>query len=374
MPLARPLRVAAALGALATSPSPVAAQGVAPLADSTARRVDSVVTAYMSARGVPGLALAIAVGDRIVWSRGYGLADLENAVPVTTRSLFRTASIGKPMTATAALQLWQAGKLDLDAPVQRYCPAFPAKRWPVTTRHLLSHTAGLRDKTAEEETNYRHYPDVVSSLAPFARDSLLSPPGTAWRYTSYGYNVVGCAIEGASGLPYAEYMARHVFAPAGMRHTRVDDPRAIVPGRVRGYARDSAGALRNSVHDDMSNRLPAGGFVSTPDDLLRFATSLFGGRLLADSALRVMVRPHVGADGGPVGGGAVGLGWALGEWHGVREVMHGGGTPQVSGFLYLLPAKRFAAAFLMNLEGASDRGDLAGDLAKVVLGRDAPHR
>jgi serine beta-lactamase-like protein LACTB, mitochondrial len=221
------------------------------------------VTAYMSARGVPGLALAVGVGDRIVWSRGYGTADLETAVPVTTRSLFRTALIGKPMTAAAALQLWQAGKLDLDAPVQRYCPAFPPKRWPVTTRQLLTHTAGLRDKTAEEETNYHHYPDVVSSLAPFARDSLLSPPGTAWRYTSYGYNVVGCAIEGASGLPYAEYMARHVFAPAGMRHTRVDDPRAILPGRVRGYARDSAGALRNSVHDDMSNRLPAGGFVST---------------------------------------------------------------------------------------------------------------
>jgi hypothetical protein len=93
---------------------------------------------------------------------------------------------------------------------------------------------------------------------------------------------------------------------------------------------------------------------------VRFATSLFGGRLLADSALRAMVRPHLGADGRPVGGGAVRLGWALAEWHGVREVMHGGGTPQVSGLLYLLPARRFAVASPMNLEGASDAATWRG--------------
>jgi serine beta-lactamase-like protein LACTB len=367
----RPLATIALAAALS---SPARAQRAGGLPDSVIRRADSVVVAFIVAHHVPGLSVAIGLDQRLVWSKPYGLADLEDSVPVTVSSVFRTASIGKPMTATAVMQLWEQGKLDLDAPVQRYCRAFPRKRWPVTARQLLAHRSGIRDKTPEEETNYRHYDTVEASLTIFANDFLLFEPGTAFRYTSYGYDVLGCVIEGASGMRYLDYMARRVFTPAGMRHTRLDDAREIIPHRVSGYALDTTGRIRNSIHDDMSNRIPAGGFVSTPEDLVRFGIAVLRGTLVADSSRRLMFqaqgRP---GDRAPEDIG-YGLGWAVADWYGVQEVMHGGGTPQVCAFLYLLPAKGFVVAFMMNLEAVADRGDLAGDLAKVVLGPKAPHR
>ena len=344
------------------------------LSDAVTRRVDSTVAAYMAAHHVPGLSLAIGVGGRLVWSRGYGVADLENQVPVTPISAFRTGSIGKPMTATAVMQLWQAGKLDLDAPVQGYCPAFPIKRWPITARQLLAHLAGIRDKTPDEETNYHRYETLTAALAIFAGDSLIAEPGTAFHYTSYGYDVLGCVIEGAAGVPYVDYMTQHIFGPAGMTHTRLDDAREIIPHRVSGYMLDSAGTLHNSVHDDMSNRIPAGGWVSTAEDLAHFGMRYVDGTLITDSARQVMLRVPHGSNGQPIKDDAYALGWAISDWYGVQEVMHGGGTPQVCALLYLLPERRFVVAFMMNLEAVPDRGDLAGDLAKVVLGPRAPHR
>lgn len=360
--------------ALLVAPIGVAVGQRSPLPTAVVRRVDSTVGAYMAAHQVPGLSLAIGMDGRLVWSRGYGVADLENHVPVTTVSAFRTGSIGKPMTATAVMQLWQAGKLDLDAPVQTYCPAFPVKRWPITSRQLLAHLAGIRDKTPDEETNYRHYETLAAALLIFAGDSLIAEPGTAFHYTSYGYTVLGCVIEGAAGVPYLDYMAKYIFGPAGMTHTRLDDAREIIPHRVSGYVLDHTGVRRNSVHDDMSNRIPAGGFVSTAEDLVHFGTSVIDGTLISDSARRVMFSVPNGASGQPPEEGGYALGWAVSDWYGVQEVMHGGGTPQVCALLYLLPERRFVVAFMMNLEAVPDRGDLAGDLAKIVLGPRAPHR
>ena len=363
-----------AVALIAALSSPAPAQRSPALPASVLRRADSVVVAFMAAHHVPGLSVAIGLDRRVVWSKGYGLADVEDSVPVTRASMFRTASIGKPMTATAIMQLWEQGKLDLDAPVQQYCRAFPPKRWPVTTRQLLAHRSGIRDKTPEEETNYRHYDSIEAALTIFADDSLLFEPGTAFRYTSYGYDVLGCVIEGASGMPYLEYMTRRIFTPADMQHTRLDDPSEIIPHRVSGYALDQTGRLRNSIHDDMSNRVPAGGFVSTPEDLVRFGIAVLNGELVADNSRRLMWQIQKAPGDSAAADEGYGLGWALSTWYGVQEVSHGGGTPQVCALLYLLPAKGFTVAFMMNLEAVADRGDLAGDLAKVVLGPKAPHR
>jgi serine beta-lactamase-like protein LACTB, mitochondrial len=359
--------------ALSLLPSPpLLGQAPAALPESLARRVDSAIAAFITVHHVPGLSLAIGLDGRLVLSRAYGFADLEDSIPVTIASVFRTGSIGKPMTATAVMQLWQDGKLDLDAPVQAYCPSFPRKPWPVTARQLLEHRAGIRDKTPDEEANYRHYPTIAAAVGIFGNDSLLFEPGTAFRYTSYGYDVLGCAIEGASGMPYLDYMQRRIFTPAGMRHTRVDDARAIIPHRVSGYVLDETG-LHNSIHDDMSNRIPAGGFVSTAQDLVRFARSVLAGKLVADSTRRLMFQVPNGPEGRPPEDGGYAIGWAIGDWYGMQEVSHGGGTPQVTALLYLLPAREFIVAVMMNLEAVPDRGDLAGDLAKIVLGPRAPH-
>ena len=363
-----PLVIAAA--ALVLTP-PLRAQEV-PLDDATVEAVERMLTEKMAEERIPGLSFALVVEGRLVWSGGYGMADLENYVPATATTAYRTASIGKTLTATAVMQLAERGRIDLDAPVQRYCPAFPEKRWPVTTRHLLGHTSGIRHYGGPNEEaelfNTVHYDSVVDALDIFKEDSLLFEPGTDHQYSTFGYNTLGCVVEGAAGQGFLSYMWEHVFEPAGMHRTRDDDPSALIPRRAAGYLLTEDGELRNSRAVDMSSKLPAGGFITTAEDLARFAIALMDHRLIQAGTFEQMITPVRLRSGEVVGNG---LGWGLfpGEdWYGEREAFHGGVTPQVSGTLYLLPDRRFAVAILTNLEGVPGRTELSAHIARVVLG------
>jgi len=159
--------------------------------------IDGLVTSYVSGHHVPGLSVAVVDRGRVILTQGYGIADVENSVPATADTVYRIASISKSITATAALKLVEAGKLDLDAPIQKYCPDFPKKPWPITARELLSHQSGIRDYRNDEETiNTRHYASIKEALPQFANDPLEFEPGTKMQYTSYGYIVLGCVMEG----------------------------------------------------------------------------------------------------------------------------------------------------------------------------------
>lgn len=351
---------------------PVHAARGAALDEAAAAAVERRLMAKMAEEGIPGLSIAIVVNGELAWSRGYGTADLENHVPASPTTAYRTASIGKTLTATAVMQLVEQGKIDLEAPVQAYCPAFPAKPWPLTTRHLLSHTSGIRHYGGPNEEaelfNTVHYARVVDALDSFKDDPLSFEPGTAYQYTSFGYNVLGCVVEGASGDDFLAYMRQRVFAPAGMTRTRDDDPAALIPRRAEGYIVGADGVLENSRRVDMSSKMPAGGFITTAEDLARFAAAVMGHQLIRKETLEQMLTPTTLRDGEVTG---YGLGWGLfpGEdWYGEREAFHGGVTPQVSGMLYMLPDRHFAVAILTNLEDVSGRTALAAEIAKEVLG------
>ena len=163
--------------------------------------LDELLESYRAKHGIPGLSAAIAREGSVIWARGYGLADVENDVPARPDTAYRSASIGKSITATVAMRLVERGELDLDAPIQQYTDAFPAKPWPITARHLLTHTSGIRHyggpRDREEQTSTVHYASVADALAPFRDDPLLFEPGTDWSYSTYGYDVLGCVLEGA---------------------------------------------------------------------------------------------------------------------------------------------------------------------------------
>src|SRR4051812_71881 len=232
--------------------------------------IRAVIQKTMDEQHAPGATLAIGLDDRILWTEGFGCADVENQVKAQPDSRYRTASIGKAMTATAAMQLWEHGKLDLDTPIQKYCPLFPEKPWPITVRDLLSHTSGIREPNETGELyNTKHYDRVSDALEIFANDPLTMRPGDDFRYTTWGYVVLGCVLEGAAGEEYRSLMKRMIFDPAAMSSTRDDDPHAIVPYRARGYIVED-GVLKNSGWADMSSKLPAGGWVATAPDVVRF--------------------------------------------------------------------------------------------------------
>jgi CubicO group peptidase (beta-lactamase class C family) len=171
--------------------------------------VDGVVERERAKARIPGLSVTIGLGGRIIYEKSFGLADVENNVPVTPETRFRTASIAKPITATAVMQLAERGALDLDAPIQQYCPAFPSKPWPVTSRLILGHLAGIRHYTKRgESSGTEHFFAIGDSLKLFKDDPLLHEPGAKYEYSTYGYSVLGCAVEGASKITYAEYVRR----------------------------------------------------------------------------------------------------------------------------------------------------------------------
>ena len=198
----------------------------------------------MSRQGIPGLAIAVSVDRSIVWSEGFGVADLENHVPVSTHTRFRIGSVSKLLTATAAARLHQQGLLDLDAPVQRYVPAFPDKAQPITSRELLGHLAGVRHYRRDEYINRQHYERVADSLKIFEADALLHAPNSKYLYSSYGYVLLGAVIEGASKDEYRHHMQTQVFDVLGLKDTVADDSGAIVERRTRFYARSAEGAIQ----------------------------------------------------------------------------------------------------------------------------------
>ena len=359
-----PLQAQAAAG---STPVIVAAADPAGLPMDELQRIRALVQTEMSGRHIPGGSFAIGLDGKEVWTEGFGLADLENDVAATPDTEYRTASIGKPFTATAAMELAEAGRLDLDAPIQKYCPKFPEKPWPVTTRNLLSMTAGIRHIESQDQPYAdRHYDHVSDALDIFMNDPLKEQPNTAYRYSTWGYVVLGCVIEGASGESYLAHVQKTLLDPTGMAHTRDDDPAAIIPNRARGYVMED-GVLKNSRWVDMSSKLPAGGFVTTAPDLLRFLDAWMAGDFLSGKSMMQMLAPY------KMSGGTndrFGMGWFLDDYHGMRTGFFAGGAQQVSGIVFFVPEKKLAIVGLFNLENLSvgERVVLVEAMADVILG------
>lgn len=338
---------------------------------------DSVVRAFMVQHRAPAVSVAVWADGEIAFRAAQGLADVENGVPAGPETVFRIASVTKPLTATGVMRLAESGLLDLDAPAGRYCDAWPDKRWPVTARQLLAHLGGVRDYTRIERGIWRvrtrggfqegsstvYIPTLDEAVAVFAEDSLAFEPGTAYRYSNLGYVLLGCAMEGATGRSYAEIMRREVFRPAGMSRTQPNDAWAVIPDRARNYQmRTEAtadrwwfipaqqrvlelGRLYNARFEDTSHKLPAGGLLSTPSDLVRLASELMEGTLLADSTVAEMFSRQRTRTGDEVGWG---LGWTVDTERGQRVVGLGGGQAGVSAILILLPDRGWAVAALTN--------------------------
>lgn len=234
----------------------------------------------------PGFSLAVAVRGEVVWSVSCGYADRKSRRPVTARTRFRIGSVSKPLTATALAHFAEIGRVDLDAPIDRYAD-FPSHGGAITLRRLAGHLAGIRHyETRAEAVNRRHFASVDATLALFAHDPLVADPGTRFSYSSYGYDVIGAALEHAGGRRFGRLMRDVVLARSGMRDTTLASaPRAT---RSTFYELEDGGGIRVAPPIDLSDRLPAAGLLSTANDLARFGAALAGGKLV-DAATEAMM-------------------------------------------------------------------------------------
>lgn len=340
------------------------------LAPDKRAQMETAVSHFMAAKHVPGVSVAVVENGVEEWSAGFGFADLENAVPATSLTLYRLGSISKSLTATGAMLLWQQGKIDLDAPVQKYCPAFPQKDVPITTRELMGHLAGIRHYKSDSQDdpeigNTKHFSNPIQAgLDFFKNDPLVSKPATEFHYSTQGYTVVGCAIEGASGGSYVDYVTKNVLLPAGMAHTVPDDRFAIIPYRTRFYTTEKSGTIRNADFLDSSYKIPGGGWLSSADDMAQFEVAMLNDRIVTRATREIMWTPLKPTDGKE---DTYGLGWGTGNGSGVFDVGHSGGQQGCSTQFIIVPDKRDGIVVLIN-DDAADAPKLAFELIEILLG------
>ena len=288
--------------------------------------------------------------DDFVWVKGYGYADLENKSPAKAESAYRLASVTKPMTAVAILQLVEKGKINLDAEVQTYVPYFPKKQWPVTVRQVLGHLGGISHyKNYEQEGHIKVRKTTREAVGIFENFDLVAEPGTRYSYSSYGYNLLGAIIEAVSGMSYGEYMRQNVWQPLGMNDTRMDDPLEIIPNRVRGYQLVD-GKVKNSEFIDVSSRFAAGGTRSTVPDLLKFAKGIIERKLVSAESMNWMSHSMSTKAGRLTD---YSMGWQTTPYNGRYMLAHSGGQQETRTLLYVLPSRKMAIAVGVNFEGSN---------------------
>jgi len=325
------------------------------------------------ANGVPGLALAVAVDGKVVWSDGFGYADLEERVPARATTKFRIGSVSKPLTAAALMHLVEAKKLDLDAPVQKYVPSFPDKGARITARMLAGHLGGIRHyNQADDARPERHYDTVLEGLKIFQDDPLVVAPGTKFSYSSYGYNLLSAVIESAAGESFLGYMQRTVFDPLGLRATLADDPAQIIDQRSRFYRVANGKPLQNAPFVDNSYKWAGGGFLSTAEDLVRFGSSLLQPGFLKAESLALLFTPQKTSSGQET---TYGIGWDISKSKsGKRIYAHSGGSVGGTTWLILYPDKRVVVAYVCNFDKDGGGFVKREDIEKVAEAFERPRR
>lgn len=317
----------------------------------------------------PGVAVLIALNGSIVFEKGYGLASIEDRLPVTPETKFRIGSMTKQFTAAAILKLHEEGKLNLDDKLSRFMPGYP-RGDEVTIHHLLTHTSGIRD--------YTQKPDVLKTatvfiepkdlIKTFENDRYDFDPGKKWSYNNSGYILLGYIIEKISGKPYGDFLHDNFFGPLGMTNTAFPTASDIIEHEAQGYSHED-GQWKKALNWDMSRVYSAGGLYSTVGDLYRWNEALFNGRVLSEASLKAAFTPvHTADDNTPMFEG-YGYGWILQELRGVREISHGGKLHGFSSYLLRIQDEKLTVVVLENAMPSAPgmHNGLAEEIAQLYL-------
>lgn len=321
------------------------------LSDFEIAAVDRAVKAELQKQAGVGAALGIIRGGKIVLLKGYGLADRERVLPVTTNTLFRWASVSKPITAVATMQLVESGKLQLQQLVREHLPEFPHKAHPIQIGQLLRHQGGIRHyNNGQIVPNRRSYSvahpfaDVVLALDEFKDSPLVAEPGQKYSYSTHGYILLSAVVQRAGGQRFADQVGERIVKPLGMTTLQPDYQWIDIPNRAVGYRR-TAGKTVRSTDTDVSWKLGGGGFISNIGDMALFAEALINRTLVARETEDLMwskVMPRNGKATKMAHGFSV-----EGEGNGVK-VFHGGSQEKAKTRLVIYPRKRHGMVFMSN--------------------------
>ncbi len=330
-------------------------------------QLDKIVSDKM----VMGVVAGYSIEGKTVEQGVAGYADKDANKKIETNTKIRMGSIAKTMTALAIMQLVEQGKIDLDVPIQTYIPDYPKqKKTQITTRHLLSHTSGISGyKDGKESNTTTEYATLNDALSLFKNRDLLFEPGSQYSYTTYGYTVLGAIMESVTENTFEAYMRENIFKKAGMTNTGVVKFEVELENQSKLYHRNNGkGKAKPTKENNLSNRLPAGGFYTTLTDMLKFGNAVINNVFVKEETLTLM-RQHHSLE---KENNAYGFGWFLynPKPNEGAIIGHPGAQSGCTSFLFIVPEKKAVSVILSNTSRAQSSIDpIASSLLQSSLAK-----
>ena len=332
-------------------------------------KANEIINEHMASNNFLGVTVGLYIENCGTYLSGAGFTDKGDQKRTNSDMLGRIASITKPMTAIAIMQLYEKGMLDLDKPIQTYIKEFPKKvKGDITIRHLLKHTSGISHYSSKwDALSFTHYPTLVNALDAFKDKELDFVPGTQYMYSSYGYTVLGAIIEKVSQMGYGEYMRKNIWDKAGMSNTSLEEDKQKYNNKSRLYLKVKSTYIK-SPKTDLSIIYSAGGVQSTVKDLLKFGEAVLHNKLIESTTLEMMINatdemaPAIGDD-------PYGFGWAVYDdpKYG-RIIQHGGSQPGASSFFSIYIDHKIVTVVLSNSFGSRQNAfSLSRDITYLAL-------
>ena len=335
-------------------------------------RIDSLASATLRDGPVAGLTIGVKRGGDLLMVKGYGVADIENTVPMAAGTVYRIGSLTKQFTAAAIMQLVEAGKIGLDDPIQQHLSDYATQGHEVTIRHLLTHTSGIKSYTSLGDIFWLKAGLLDLSHAEmralFEEEPFDFAPGEEYRYNNSGYYLLGMIIEEVSGESYEDYLETHLFRPLGLTRSLYCHEAQIIPGRAEGYEQGD-GELLNDGSISMNTPGAAGAMCSTVPDLLSWTRALRSGRVVTEASYQAMTTSGELNDNS-----AIGYGFALGvgTLEGHSRVAHTGGINGFSTVMAHYPESDLDIVVLSNTSSAAP-GHVESSIARWALGIAVEH-
>lgn len=343
---------------------------------SRAGEIESLLQREMQSHHVVGMACLV-VSNGVTLTRFFsGQANLEWSSPVDEKTVFEIGSVSKQFAAASIGLLVQAGKISVEDPITKFFTNAPASWHEIKVRHLLAHTSGLKNYDGLPGFELRQHLTQSEFISHLAAQPVEFAPGQKWAYCNSGYNLLGYIVENVSGKNYWDFLREHIFEPLQMTNTTRRDPWLVIPRRAAGY--EFKDGRHQSRDYDLTDLFAAGAMVSTVDDLAKWNTALFEGKILVPKTRELWWQPAVLDDGRSVQTprhgqpGSYGRGWFISTVNGARNVGHSGITSGFSTANELFPELRLQIIIVANTDEGVFAGELANQIARLLL--NAPNR
>lgn len=300
---------------------------------------------------LPGLSIAIRKKNEVIFAEGFGYADIEQKTPVTANTQFRAASTSKAITVTGLAKMMQDGIIDVEAEVQKYVPHYPLKEYPITLKQLAGNISGMPHYLNTDKNEDRYYSSTKDALTVFSHHKLLFKPQTKYSYSSAGFVLLSAAMEGASGVNFLSYLQDKVFNPLGMKSTEPDMGKyKLMPNLTKYYTKQKDGYVAIKNPREVSPIWAAGGFVTTPTDLVNM-TKAYSNGYLKSNIVKKMFESQTLLSGEKTN---VGIGWRIGsDMEGRNVIEHAGVTEGTRSVISYFPDEDIAISVMTNTEWIS---------------------